>query len=259
MECRRPVAVRDLVVRYRDVVAVKGVSFDVGRGEVLAIVGPNGAGKTSVLRVLAGITPVSGGSVTLCDKVFRSGKVWASNYVSYVPAWPMADPWARVADVMAASRYGLSRAFIGLGRDDREAVLAAAEELGVAQFMGRFFGELSSGEKKLVVIAAALARNPRVLLLDEPTTSLDVRNQGVVVGLVRRLASRGVAVVVATHELHLVTLYADKVLVLNKGSAIAYGDPGTVLRKEVLEGVYGAELLEVGGDGLKVFLPRVQR
>lgn len=223
-------------------IILDGVSFDVGGG-LIAIIGPNGAGKTTLLRVIAGILKPTRGSVKVCGLDPRG----ARRFISYVPAFLHVDPYARVEDVLRAYLYDTHARF------DLEMIL---ESMGLRGFMGRRFNSLSGGEHKLVLIAGALARSPRLLLLDEPFSHLDLANQ---VKLAKLLSSigRSVTVIMTVHEpLH--AIIADKVGLLSSGRLVAFGEPGEVLRKSVLEDVYGVELEEVNVESRKILLPSLR-
>jgi len=256
LECPS-IIVEELAAGYGKRLVVKGVDFRVERGEVLAVIGPNGSGKTTLLRVLAGIIPIVEGRVCICGKSYKAGSlVRAHSLVSYAPATPIGDPWARVRDMLLAARYGVSRSLFMERDEDKCAIEEAARMLGIEELLDRFFGELSSGEKKLVLIASAIARKTPVVLLDEPMAFLDLANQSKVLKVIRNLASKGYIVVLATHELHLVPHYADKVLLISRGVQVGYGPLDKVLDRRLLEHVYGTRLVEfTREDGQRLFVP----
>jgi len=244
------VVIKDLVVKYGDFKAVDKVSLRVGRGEVLTIVGPNGAGKTSLLKALVGIEPIADGVIEVCGKVFRSGeRVKAPKYISYVPAVPDVDPWSRVEDLLRVATYGVG----GVSDDYLRYV---AKLLGIEGFMSRYFGSLSSGEGRLVMIATALVRRPKVVVMDEPLTFLDLRNQARVMGIIRKLANEETTVIVASHEVHLTPLYSDYVAVMSRGKVVAEGAPEEVIRGDVLKEVYGVELVSTEELRVKALVPK---
>lgn len=239
------VSVEGLRVSYGPRVAVDGVSFRAERG-VTAIMGPNGSGKTSILKALAGIVGF-GGSIEVCGLSPRQ----ARRMISYVPAIPSVDPWARVIEVVMAYRYGLG-GWILWGASDRAEALRSLEYVGALHLAERRFGELSGGEKRLVLLAGALARNPEVLLLDEPFSFLDLRNQVRIAGLVKGLSSA--TIIMAVHEPHHAGI-ADWVVLLNRGRVWSSGAPAEVLRAGVLREVYGVDMEEVGLGGRRLVIP----
>ena len=229
------------------------LSFSVSSGEVLTVIGPNGAGKTTLLRVLANIIRPSSGLVRLCGHELDNDQV-LSRILSYVPASPTADPWSKVIDLLLVARYNISSRY-RVGSEDFRAALEVSELLGISNLLNRYFGSLSSGEAKLVMIAAALVRNPKILVMDEPLTYLDLRNQALIINLIRELAHRGLTIVTSSHELHLVPMYSTKVLLLNRGSMIAYGNPQEILTKDLIEKVYDTKLLNINIKGYNILIP----
>jgi ABC-type cobalamin/Fe3+-siderophores transport system ATPase subunit len=222
------IRVEDVAVKVEDTIVLRGVSFKV-EGGLTAFIGPNGAGKTTLLRVLAGILDYTG-VVSLCGLDARR----ARRITSYVPAYLQVDPYAKVEDVLEAYLYD-----VGSSRDP----LDVLRFFGLEKLRGRRFNSLSGGEHKLVLIAGALARNPRVLLLDEPFSHLDIANQVKVAKLIREV-SRGTTIVMAVHE-PLYASIADLVGVISSGRLVAFGRPEEVVKRNMLEGVYGVTLEEV--------------
>ncbi len=222
------IKVKSVTVEVEGTVILEDVSFEV-KGGLMAIIGPNGAGKTTLLRVLAGILDYTG-YVSVCGLEARK----ARRLVSYVPAFLQVDPYAKVEDVLEAYLYD-ARSPV-----DPESIL---EPLGLGRLKGRRFNSLSSGEHKLVLIAGALARNPRILLLDEPFSHLDIANQVRVAKLLRDI-SRSITTVITVHE-PLYASLADIVGIMSSGRLVAFGEPERVLRRDVLEKIYGVKLEEV--------------
>ncbi len=229
--------VKDLIVKYGNFKAVDEVSLSVRYGEVVTVVGPNGAGKTSLLKAVVGIEPIASGSIEVCGKLFHAGeRVQAPKYLSYVPAVPDVDPWSRVEDLLEVSMYR-SRVI------DRGYVRYVVKLLGIERFMSRYFGSLSSGEGRLVMIATALVRKPDLVVMDEPLTFLDIKNQSKVMGIIKHLAKEGMSFLIASHEIHLVPLFSDYVLVMKSGKVVTEGTPKEALRKDILELTYGTKLI----------------
>ena len=214
------------------------VDLEVREGTVAALIGPNASGKTTLLRLLAGVLRLRSGRVSACGhEAGPGGRVDGERVASYLPAAPQADPWARVGEILEAAGAG------------------EPGWLGVPS--RRRFGELSSGQKRLVCLARALGRARPLLLADEPTAFLDVARQALVLGLLRRHAEEGGVVIAAMHELHLVETLADVVVVVSGGRIVASGPPGEVLNPSLLSRVYGVELVEYRSpEGLRALAPR---
>ena len=219
---------------------VEQVTLGVAPGEVVGLVGPNGAGKSTLLRAGIGLLKAVTGTVTLHGRQITS---WSRGDVAremaLVPQAPSLPALFDVATVVALGRTPYL-SFLGQPRrEDTKIVQTAMERAGIAELAARRTGELSGGERQRVTIARALAQEPRVLLLDEPTANLDLRYQASTLSLCRRLArDEGMACLVVLHDLALASHFCDRLLLLSNGRAVAVGTPSEVLRPELLSKVY---------------------
>jgi len=241
------VETREAVLEAREVRAgyggrtvVDGVSLRVGRGECVAVIGPNGAGKSTLLRALAGVLPLLGGEVRLDGRPLAAlGRRAIARRLAGVPAELNPAFSFRAREIVAMGRHPYMSLLGDLGREDERAVseaMAATESEGLA---GRRFDELSSGERQRIALAQALAQEPHVLLLDEPTAHLDLTHQTHLLDLLKELqTSRGLAIVLVSHDLNLAAEYADRLLLLDGGRPRAVGSPEEVLDYRVIEDVY---------------------
>ncbi|GBF09629.1 putative ABC transporter, ATP binding protein [Aeropyrum pernix] len=211
---------------------LRGLSFSLDPGSLVALLGPNGSGKTTLLRLLAGIIKPSRGRVEVCGS--PPGRV--RRMLGYAPASPEVDHRLRAVEVALLYRYGVSEG-VAWGRRDWEEVLAALGELGVGELAWRSWGELSSGQRRLVILAGVLARRPGLALLDEPHSFLDVSNMRRVTLVLRSLRARA-TVVYTTHD-PLAAMAADTVIMLREGLLHAQGPPEAVVTPETIEEVYG--------------------
>ena len=237
------VAVRELAVDLDRTPVLHGVSLSVRSGGWLALIGPNGAGKTTLLRAVAGLLPHRG-EVLLDGAGTRSlrGRDRA-RLIAYVPQEPVLPPDMTVAEYVLLGRTPYHRYLGGPGRSDREAATRAAERLAVSPFADRRLASLSGGERKRVVLARALAQDPKVLLLDEPTSSLDIGHQQQVLDLVDELrATAGLTVLATLHDLTTAGQYADQLVLLHEGRIEAAGSPASVLTQERIARVYAAHV-----------------
>jgi iron complex transport system ATP-binding protein len=211
--------VRDLGHAYGERVALRDVSFAVPRGELLGIGGPNGAGKSTLGRILTGLLPGWTGEVDFCGRPLRrwSG-IGLATRVGYV-AQQAEMPFPYLAgEVVLMGR--LPRQRIGLLDEQRDAEVAreALESVGAGALADRAFGDLSGGERQLVVLASALAQEPEVLVLDEPTVFLDLNHRLRFGRLLRELRERhGLTVLLVTHDLELAVAFCDRLLLLKEG------------------------------------------
>lgn len=218
---------------------------------VTAVVGPNGAGKSTLLKCLAAVHRPRRGAVLIDgqDLAALPGKSRA-RLVGYVPQEPSYTFNYAVLDFVLTGRSAFIPAFSSPARRDIEAAREALLFVGLEGFEDRPFFELSSGERRLVLIARTLAQRPEVLLLDEPTTFLDPRHEVEVMELVRRLADEtGKTVIVTLHALDMAVKYADEMVFMKGGVVVAAGPPAEVLDERLLRAVYDIDisLLDVGG------------
>lgn len=236
-----PLEVEDLTFAYNGRTVLVGVSFRLMPGEILALVGPNGAGKSTLIRLAAGLLRPSGGRVCLFG---RPPWDWPprelARMVALVPQEAYVPPTFTVWESVLLGRTPYL-GFLGVPRKrDRQAARRALEQVDAADLADRFVGQLSGGERQRVLLARALAQEPRCLLLDEPTTHLDIHHQVAILSLIRRMASeQGIAVLVVLHDLNLAATFTDRLALLADGHLLALGNPPEVLRRERLTAVYG--------------------
>ncbi len=232
---------RDLVVRYRGAEhpALDGASAEVRPAELVAVVGPNGSGKTTLVRALTGLLPLAGGVVLVDGRpVGAWDRAGFARVVGVVPQREDIVFPLTVAELVMLGRYPRLGPLAAPGPADREAVHAALERCDVAGLGHRPVDTLSGGEWQRVRIARALAQEPRALVLDEPTASLDVRHEMELFELIRELVEAGLAGLVITHHLNLAARFADRVVLLDEGRVVAAGTPNDVLSAERLSQVF---------------------
>ncbi|MFC7446298.1 ABC transporter ATP-binding protein [Rhodococcus daqingensis] len=224
-----------------------GVDLAVGQGEWVAVVGPNGAGKTTLLHALAGVVPSAGAvSVAGLDPA-RAPRRAMSRAVALMPQRPVVPDGVSVAELIGLGRTPHVPRFGTETARDREVVDRVIDRLDLGALARRPVTALSGGELQRVVLARALAQQPRVLLLDEPTSALDIGHQQQVLDLVRGLVTAdGISVVAAMHDLTLAGQYGRRIVMLDGGRVVADGTPAEVLRADRIAAVYGArvEVLE---------------
>ena len=230
-----------VTVRYQDLVAVEDVSLQVMPGEFLALIGPNGSGKTTLIKAMLGLVEPASGEVRLFGKVPRDlGKEWGR--VGYVPQLTRIDPRfpIRVLDVVLMGRYGQVGLIRRPGRRDRQAAELALQRVGLADLAGRQIGRLSGGQRQRVLVARALASEPELMILDEPTTGVDVGTTEGLFELLEAFHHDGMTVIVVSHDVGVVAQHVNRVACMNR-RLVAHGRPAEVLRGDVLECMYGRE------------------
>ena len=234
------VSVSDLALRFGDRVLWDGLTFDLERGELLAVLGPNGTGKTSLIRILLGLLEPSAGSV----RIDGCAPADACARVGYVPQQRIfdRDVALRGRDLV---RLGLDGARYGIGRlrtDERRRLDATLDAVGAAGFADAPLGRLSGGEQQRLRVAQALVADPVLILADEPLLSLDLAYQRIITGLVDEHRRRaGTPVVFVTHDINPVLSIVDRVLYLAPGDW-AIGTPDDVLTSETLTRLYGTDV-----------------
>ncbi|MFW5737795.1 MAG: ABC transporter ATP-binding protein [Spirochaetota bacterium] len=233
---------------------IHDLSFTVAEGEILAIMGPNGVGKTTLLKCLNRILVPRAGSVLVGDvDVHSMSRREVARRVGFV-AQRIDAPRVTVYDLVLLGR--VPRIGWGAGAEDHRVTTEAIELLDLSDLALRYADELSGGELQLAQIARALAQQPRVLFLDEPTSSLDLRNQHRLMATIARIAaSTQVAVVMTVHDINLAIRYATRLLLMRDGTVYAVGDRG-IVTEEAIEAVYGIDVLVREIDGVPVVVPR---
>ena len=240
--------------------ALRGVDLAIEVGEMVAMIGPNGSGKSTLLRCLAGTLPVTAGTVGLWGRPVSSySRVEIARRVAVLPQSLELPAGFLVAEIVAMGRAPHARNRWGSSPEDRAAVERALIDADAVDLAERRVEELSGGERQRVIIALALAQDPALLLLDEPTAHLDVAHAAALLGSVTRLREiRGVTVVVVLHDLGLVGMWAPRVILLNRGRIVADGPPALALRAGLIRDAYGIAV-EVArtDDGRQVLVPHL--
>lgn len=248
-----------LAIGYPGRLVGEGFSFALVPGEVLALLGPNGGGKTTLLKTLLGLLPPRSGAVTLDGRpLARWSARERARRLAYVPqAAPPGFAYS-VEDLVLMGRSAHRGLFVAPGAADRAAVAIAIERLRLQPLARRPVTELSGGERQLALVARALAQEARVIVLDEPTASLDFGNQGRVLGEIRRLADAGLAVLFTTHDPNQALRVADRALLLRGGRPLALGPVTQVLDATRLQALYGVPVETVPAPtGAAAFMPRL--
>ncbi len=247
------VSLRDVVVSYREDVALRGVSLEIEQGELIGIAGPNGAGKTTILTVVNGLGRLVRGEARVSGCLMRSGCNGRDfrlspriadlrKMIGYVPQGSAVDPRVpvNVREAVMIGRYGRLGLWRHPGKRDWEKVDQLLEMVGMAHLADRPFGHLSGGEQERVAIARALAQEPRILLLDEPTTSLDWRSRTEILSLIEQVhRQHDLTTMLVTHDPRDTFDVCDRVVLLKNGLVAKLGPPREVLSDANLRAVYG--------------------
>ncbi|XHH10187.1 MAG: ABC transporter ATP-binding protein [Candidatus Bathyarchaeia archaeon] len=232
-------SVNKLSFNYTGVQVLKDIELEVGLGEMLSIVGPNGSGKSTLLKCVNRLLKTSQNTIMIDNTDLHQLNVKElSKLMGYVPQSSQSTFPFTVYDVVMMGR----KPYIHWSISDRdsEIVVRMLEFLNISHLAMRHFNELSGGEQQKVIIARALAQQPKLMLLDEPTSSLDIKHQLEILCLLKSLSkSKERSIIVTMHDLNLASRFSDRMLMLKKGVIYAVGTPEEVLTEENIEAVYG--------------------
>lgn len=235
-----------VTVHYQELVALEDVTLQVTPGEFLALIGPNGSGKTTLVKTILGlVTPTTGAVRLFGQPPPQLNGGWKK--VGYVPQIAQIDPRfpIRVFEVVLMGRYGQLGLIRRPGQSDRAAAWQALAEVGLTELANRPIGRLSGGQRQRVLVARALATEPELLLLDEPTTGVDVGTTEGLFDLLDGLHAQGMTILVVSHDVGVVAQHVDRVACLNR-RLVAHGRPQEVLDGDVLQCMYGPQAALVG-------------
>ena len=232
------------------------VNFSVESGQLLAVLGPNGAGKSTLFRCLMGAQAGFSGEVTLDGVSISdlSGKERAKR-IAYIPQIHRPTFGYTVLETVLMGTTRQLGAFSQPKQAQIDAAMAALEKVGIVSLAERNVARLGGGEFQLTLIARALSQQADVLLMDEPTASLDYGNQFRILSLVKELCKQNYTVIISTHDPQHALTFADKVLALDKGTVAAFGETGQVMTAELLHRLYGVEVTFTEADGKTLVMP----
>ena len=237
------IKIRDLVFNYSSQPVLDGICFDVEPGRILGIVGPNGEGKSTLIKCIDNILKPLEGSVCLDGRaVNKMEPMEIARHIGYVPQSATRIFPSTVFDMVLMGR----RPHLAWGSSERDMdkVSNILELLNMSDLSLRYFNELSGGQQQKVLIARVLAQEAKLLLLDEPTSNLDLNQQFEVMEMIRTLVrEKGLSAVVVLHDLNLASRFSDRILMLHRGRIFAAGTPETVLTRENIRKVYKMEAL----------------
>jgi iron complex transport system ATP-binding protein len=250
------ITVQGVTFTYRSTPSLIGISLTLQESEVLGMIGPNGSGKTTLLKCINKILEPKQGTILLdSQEVKKMSRLEVAKHVGYVPQSTVSNPNALpVFEIVLMGR----RPHISWqsSEKDNTKVWAALKMLGIEHLAMRDFYELSGGEQQRVLIARSIAQEAKVLLLDEPTSNLDIKHQLEVMNLTRKLVTKEkLAAAVAIHDLNLAARYCDKIVMLKDGKVFAAGNAQTVLNPETIRTVYGVEVTINHTNNIQYIIP----
>ncbi|RLG32889.1 ABC transporter ATP-binding protein [Methanosarcinales archaeon] len=247
--------IKDVGFGYSNMPVLRNVNIELAESEILGVVGPNGAGKSTLLRCIDRILIPQKGCIMLDGRDIREiSRMELARKIGYVPQDGSQIFPATVFDTVLMGR----RPHLGWRSSERdtEKVLETLKILNIEDLAMRDINELSGGQQQKVFIARALTQEPELLLLDEPTSNLDIRHQLEVMEIVKRVVrERGISAIMAIHDLNLASRYADRIIMMNGGRVYAEGEPSSVLNEENIRHVYGVEAKLSNHDGRPYIVP----
>ena len=253
--------VKDLAFGFPGRTIGRGIGFSLGAGDVMCVLGPNGGGKTTLFRTLLGLLGKHSGTITLGgDCLENLARAEIARRIGYVPQGHGAYFAFTVLEFVLMGRTAHLGAFASPGTRDLEVAKRALESLGIAALAERPVTEISGGERQLALVARALAQDPQLLVLDEPTASLDFGNQVRVLERLKYLSRRGISILFSSHDPDHAFLCASRALLLAEGHALEIGAPQAVIRPDTLARLYGVsvQVLPLPGGG-HTCLPAISR
>ena len=232
---------KNIVYGYSKVPVIRNVSFQIKKGEFLSIIGPNGSGKSTLLKTLNGLYVPSSGEIELMGKNIEEYKRREiARVVSLVPQDTTLDFEFTVQEVVMMGRHPFKGRFAKEDDDDKKLVYDAMEMTNIFDLRNRLITEISGGERQRVFIAKALAQDPKIILLDEPTSHLDINHQIEILNLLRKMnVENGLTIVLVIHDIDLASRYSDRILLLKKGEVVSLGTPEQVVTSENIRSTYG--------------------
>ena len=250
----------DFSFSFGDTPILNKVSLQVGEGEYVALIGPNGAGKSTLLNCVMRILKGGEGYIRLAGRNIDSySQRELASLMSYVPQQDIAGFPVTVGDFVMMSRYPHMSPFTTVSTGDREAVDEALAITGCTHLAHRNISTLSGGERRTVSIAAALAQECRIILLDEPTTFLDPKHEMDIFALIRRInRDHGRTILMVTHDINHAALHSDRVGILKEGVCVYFGEPRDMMNNDILAPVYGTSFtfMPHPENGFPIIVPK---
>ena len=251
--------VKHLSFSYGEREVLQDISFSGERGQLLSVLGPNGVGKSTLFRCILGLLkPREGEILVEGEDIAALPPEALARRVAYIPQ--SHDPVFHysVFDMVLMGTTAQTGIFSSPGREQKQLVEGALEKLSITDLTDRSYPTLSGGERQLVLIARAMVQKAKVLLMDEPSASLDFGNRILVMNRVKELCRQGYCVIQTTHDPEQAYLYSDQILALCKGRVLAWGKPRDVFTEELISTLYGVdvELVGIKEDGLRVCIPK---
>lgn len=235
------VKINNIVFRYSSIPVIRDISFYVNKGEFISVIGPNGSGKSTLLKTLNGLYIPESGQVELLGKNIEEYKrKEIARKISFVPQDTSVEFEFSVEEVVSMGRHPFKGRFQKEDKMDRKLIYEAMEMTNIFDIRDRIITEISGGERQRVFIAKALAQNTEIILLDEPTSHLDINHQIDILNLLRKMnQEKGITIILVVHDINLATRYSDRIILLKKGKLVSQGTPEDVITADNIQQTYG--------------------
>ncbi|NLL95006.1 MAG: ABC transporter ATP-binding protein [Thermoplasmatales archaeon] len=250
--------VHNLVFGYTEKNTLEGVDIDAKKGEFVALVGPNGSGKTTMMRCINKILRQREGTVEITGKDTKGLTLdEISRLCTTVPATTPLGFSLSTKEFVTLGRSPYAKTWMWESDEDVEIVEKAMWDFGILHFSERRLDELSSGERARALLAKGVVQQPKLMMVDEPSAHLDIKYKIQVMQMLKSLAENGITVLMASHDINLVTAYCDKVLLLHGGRIVDYGTPAEVVTEESMKKVFDIDVRIIRESGVPYILPSV--
>lgn len=253
--------VKNISCGYGEKTVIKNISFNLNPGEVLCLLGPNGSGKSTLFKAILGFLPLKRGEVLIGEKKVKNmARKDIAKVIAYVPQSHIPSFSYKALDMVLMGRTAHLGLFESPSEKDVYIAKKVFEMLDITHLQSKIYTKMSGGERQLILIARALAVRPEVLIMDEPTNNLDFGNQIMVLNHIRKLADKGISIIMSSHFPEHAFLYSKKVLLLKKGQIYDFGLPENTVTEKSLEDLYGVKVnvmdtITPEGENIKVCVP----
>ena len=236
--------IRNLNFSYGTDLVLKNITFSATAGEFIAIIGPNGAGKSTLIKLMDGILVSGGSDIYLEEKTLTDySRKELARKIAYLPQDSKFAFSYTVKDVVMMGRFPYLKGVFAYTAEDIRVVKDVMTLMEINHFETRYFNELSGGEKQRVLIASALAQQPKIILLDEPTTALDLHHQIAIYRILKKLQKeQHITIIVVTHDINLAAQYCERMALMGKGMIIRDDTPKEVLQFNLLQETFGVKV-----------------
>lgn len=252
------ISVNNLSFSYGENQVLKDVSFQFDYGDFVSVIGPNGAGKSTLFKCLLGINKLKGGSILIDGKdISEYGQRELAKRVAYIPQFHAPAFNYSVMDMVLMGTTAQLGYKSSPGTKQIKTAQSALEQLGIAHLRDRGFKNLSGGERQLVMIARAIAQKAKIMIMDEPTASLDFGNSVIVMKTMGKLAEDGYLIIQSTHDPNQAFMYSTKIIALSKGTVVKCATPREVVEDELISNLYDADIkvCSLNEDSVRVCVP----